>query len=88
MIAGLMVGCIYALADALMLRFVMKKAQRTPEKSSKIVMLGLGSRYLLTIAVLGFAFLIPAIDVLWVVLPLIAQKVFVVLLAMLPSKQK
>ena len=74
-------GAAYALLDWALLRL-------EPERASRVLAAGLGGRYALTVAVLGAAVLIPAVDAVAVVLPLIAQKALLVLAALLPKRKK
>ncbi len=78
-------GIFYAVIDWLLLRLVIKKASQRPEQAHRLVMGGLLGRYLLTIGVLTFALLMPQLDPLGVVVPLILQKVAAVGFSLLPN---
>lgn len=86
-LAGLAVGITYAAADWWLLRYVAKKAASDPERSGSLLGAGLAARYLFTIAVLAAALLIPGIDAVWVIIPLIAQKVLIVISALIPKEK-
>ncbi len=79
-------GIAYAAADWLLLRRIMKKAVQQPQRAGKLVAWGLAGRYLLTAAVLAVALLLPGLEPLGVVVPLILQKVAAVVWSLLPSR--
>lgn len=79
-------GIAYAAADWLLLRRIMKKAVQQPQRAGKLVAWGLAGRYLLTAAVLAVALLLPGLDPLGVVVPLILQKAAAVVWSLLPSR--
>ncbi|WP_195277194.1 ATP synthase subunit I [Anaerotruncus rubiinfantis] len=81
MVIGLLLGVILAVEDALLVRWIIKKGTERPENASKIVTRGFAARYLLVFAVLAIALLVPGINPLGVVLPLIVQKVVLVIAA-------
>lgn len=87
MIAGLLVGVLYAFLDALLLHVVTKQAVKHKKRASSIISAGFLVRYLLTGAVLASALFISALDAVGVVLPLILQKAALVLLALIPKKK-
>ena len=80
-------GIAYAAADWLLLRLIMKRALQQPKRAGKMVTWGLAGRYLLTIAVLTFALLVPGLDPLGVVVPLIVQKAAAVVYSLLPDRK-
>lgn len=45
--AGLAAGCVWAAADALLLRYAAKKAAKAPERAGTLVMLGFAARWFL-----------------------------------------
>ena len=81
MVIGLLLGVILAVEDALLVRWIIKKGTERPENASKSVTRGFAARYLLVFAVLAIALLVPGINPLGVVLPLIVQKVVLVIAA-------
>lgn len=86
-LAGLAVGIVYAAADWWLLRYVAKKAAADPKHSGTLLSAGLAARYLFTVAVLAAALLIPGINAVWVIIPLIAQKVLIVIFALIPRRK-
>lgn len=89
--AGLAAGCVWAAADALLLRYAAKKAAKAPERAGTLVMLGFAARWFFTIALIALialALFLPQLDAVGALLPLIAQKLLLALLAALPRGQK
>lgn len=86
--AGLAAGCAWAAADALLLRYAAKKAAKAPERAGTLVMLGFAARWFFTIALIALALFLPQLDAVGALLPLIAQKLLLALLAALPRRQK
>ena len=51
--AGLAAGCVWAAADALLLRYAAKKAAKAPKRAGTLVMLGFAARWFFTIALIA-----------------------------------
>ena len=68
--AGLAAGCVWAAADALLLRYAAKKAAKAPERAGTLVMLGFAARWFFTIALIALALFLPQLDAVGALLPL------------------
>lgn len=79
---GLLAGTAWALIDVWFLRRAVKKASAFPDQAQRLMTVTLVARYLLTFAVLVAALLIPGVDALGVVIPLMVQKVAVAVMAL------
>lgn len=82
---GLLIGIPYAVADTLLFRWVTRRAVSSPEHAASILSRGLLGRYALTIAVLAIALLVPQINALGVVVPLIVQKTLLIISSVLEA---
>ena len=83
--AGLAAGCVWAAADALLLRYAAKKAAKAPERAGTLVMLGFAARWFFTIALIALALFLPLIAGVGGLLPLLAPKLLLALIAAVPG---
>ena len=86
--AGLAAGCAWAAADALLLRYAAKKAAKAPERAGTLVMLGFAARWFFTVALIALALILPQLDAVGALLPLIAQKLLLARVAARPRRLK
>ena len=82
LLVGLLLGTAWALIDVWLLRRAIKRAYAVPKQAQRIIAATLAARYLLTFAVLVAALLLPGVDALGAVIPLIIQKIAVAVMAL------
>lgn len=85
---GLGAGCLWAATDALLLRYAARKAAKVPEHAGTLVMAGFAARWFFTIALVALALFLPQLDAVGALLPLIVQKMLLVVFAALPRRKK
>lgn len=88
MIFGIAVGVIAAIIDVLLMQWGMRKAAENTQKASTVLTATLAVRYLFLAAVLAVALLIGRehINAVWVIVPLIAQKIIWVIISLRTKK--
>lgn len=83
---GLAIGAIYAVADGLLFYWVMARAAREAAPG-RMLFRGMAARWLLTMAVVVLALLLPFADAAGVVIALIVQKAALLVLALLRGRK-
>lgn len=88
MLWGLLAGTLLAVADGLLLFWVLRGAAARKEKARQWLFRGMAARGLLTLAVVALALLLPFVNAAGVVVALIVQKAVLVAMALLQKKDR
>lgn len=87
MLLGVLIGIITAVLDALLMWYGMRRATQNSKNASATVLVALAVRYLLVAAVLAVVLTAGRgrVNAVGVILPMIAQKVVLLVVSLLPK---